>query len=142
MKKILLILAVALAFASCKKEELEPAPENNNPPSGITGKTLSFAASGFPDNNGQAYLEVPNDMNFGTTITTCGMGSIPDNYTLQVDVVYNVEFVIGTSVVYDGDIKINSDGNLVEVTGNTVGTATVAIDGCNTAIGDQIVVSP
>lgn len=142
------IIIVLLFSTSCSKDkdspEPTPAPTTTN--TGITGKNLKFAEQGYntnsPSNSGSMQLIVPNSVNFTTTITGCGMGTGLDSYTLQVGTNYELSFTINGSVVYSGDIQINSNGELVELNGNTAGAATIKIENCNSALGDQIVVRP
>lgn len=149
LKLLIPAIVIAILFiVSCSKDkdspEPTPAPTTTN--TGITGKNLKFAEQGYntnsPSNSGSMQLIVPNSVNFTTTITGCGMGTGLDSYTLQVGTNYELSFTINGSVVYSGDIQINSNGELVELNGNTAGAATIKIENCNSALGDQIVVRP
>lgn len=149
LKLLIPAIVIAILFiVSCSKDKDTPAPApapiTTN--SGITGKNLKFAEQGYntnsPSNSGSMQLIVPNSVNFTTTITGCGMGTGLDSYTLQVGTNYELSFTINGSVVYSGDIQINSNGELVELNGNTAGSATINIENCNSVLGDQIVVRP
>jgi hypothetical protein len=138
MKRILLAAALMFAFASCQKEDpIEPAPQPTVP----TGPTVVYKS--FVSNPQAMVIIQGSTTSFSGTIQDCGFGVQLDKFAFNVDEVYQISFQVGTTYEYVGDIKFNSNMELVEVTGNTApGTATIGLQQCNSVQGVQLVVYP
>ncbi|GAB5417848.1 MAG: hypothetical protein Crog4KO_24040 [Crocinitomicaceae bacterium] len=137
---ILLILLVS----SCQKEESEPTPPTNNNGGGtnLTSKTLYIAKGNV---SLDTYFEMPALL-VGTNIYECNYTQATDwSYTFETETNYYVEFTIGTNpnttLVYAGDIKFDTQGNLVEISGNQLGNTgyMIQVQTCNPTVGDQLV---
>ena len=132
-----------LLICSCKKEEPEPTPpKNNNGGTNLTSKPLYIAKYNV---SLDAYFQMPALL-VGTSIYPCGNTQATDYvYTFDTETNYYVEFTVGTApnsqTVYAGDIKIDNQGNLVEISGNQLGSTgyMIQIQTCNPTVGDQLV---
>ena len=137
------VLTLLLTFTSCQKEEPEPTtPTNNNGGTNLTSKTLYIAKGNVSLNT---YFEMPALL-VGTYIYECSNTQATDfTYTFQTETNYYVEFTIGTNpnttLVYAGDIKFDTQGNLVEISGNQLGNTgyMIQVQTCNPTVGDQLV---
>jgi hypothetical protein len=83
----------------------------------------------------------------GTNIYSCS-GTQPTDfmYTFDTETNYYVEFSVNTTGttwvdVYAGDIKFDTQGNLVEISGNQLGSTgySLQVQSCNPTVGDQLV---
>ena len=147
MKNILFILSLvvfSVLINSCQKEEPQPTPPTNNNGGGtnLTSKTLYVAKGNV---SLDTYFEMPALL-VGTNIYECNYTQATDwSYTFETETNYYVEFTIGTAPnttqVYAGDIKFDTQGNLVEISGNQLGSTgyMIQVQACNPTVGDQLV---
>lgn len=158
MKKVVLVMtAIALIFAGCKKEEVEPAPQ----PAAVTHKPIadvdmSLAKQGFTNEDVYVRIFDVDGANLYTTpasspiYSSCG-GVNPKKFNFNVDEEYTIYITTSFSTVppvadtifygnvklVAGDIWPNVD---LEEVGIHSGTATSLFKKhCNT-LGDQLVV--
>jgi len=130
MKKQFLFLAISLTAlsitSSCEKNDPQPQPLPPVPPStGITTvNTNAVFHYNFAADNG--YIYIGNPATNGYQMFECGM-SVGNwhNHVYTVDVEYFIDASVNGTDIYHGIIKFDSDGNLIEVTGNQIGTATI-----------------
>lgn len=147
MKNILSIMSLvvlSVLINSCQKEEPQPTPPTNNNGGGtnLTNKTLYIAKANV---SLDTYFEMPALL-VGTNIYECNNTQATDwSYTFETETNYYVEFTIGTApnttLVYAGDIKFDTQGNLVEISGNQLGNTgyMIQVQTCNPTVGDQLV---
>lgn len=139
MKKGILflsILALALTFTSCQKEEpLEPAAEQTvlPTPTPITETTTTFVIG---NTSYSGHVTILSEL-FGAEFYGCGQGTPPTSekrFTFTYGQTYNlvVRHSITTpgTIIWEGDVTFDSSGNMTP-SNITTGTATCSYIYCN-----------
>lgn len=139
MKKVVLVMtAIALIFAGCKKEEVEPAPQ----PAAVTHKPITkvdlyILKQGFTE---EVQVLIKDELSQKNVFDNCNQETA--NFKFNIDDVYTITFEDDDSTIYNGDIKFVadtlSDFKLEEV-GTHLGTAKLEIKNCP-ILGDQLFV--
>jgi hypothetical protein len=125
MKNLLLLILVSATLFSCQKESVEP--QQPTPTNGNSGHTeISTPASlHYQFGGGQGYMAINNTL-YNYELFECGQNLTTNWYhTYDVDVEYSITTTVSGNPVYEGIIMFTSGDSLIEVTGNTIGTATI-----------------
>ena len=114
----LMLFFLLITITACKKEEPQPTPQEPQPSSVNVVKT--FAISGFSQTDGILRFYVDGSQVHGVQVSYTGSPGL-EALTLIKNQIYQIKCVVGTSEVYNGEIKFDESHELVIVSPNTIG---------------------
>ena len=126
MKKLFLFLLVGALFTitSCEKEE--PVPNEPAPPVVVvadTTVTKNFALGGSLPS--PMFLDIRDESNvqvLGGNIQNITASTSYESATFTRDNIYTAELTYSSNIVFSNSLKFDSNGELVIITPNTIGT--------------------